>query len=205
MKKLLIVGLLLLLAAAAAAWVKRDAVVGLLSMSKKRAASSGTANVLGMTAKNGKKILVAYFSWGGNTRAVARSIHKRLGGDIFEIVPAKPYPDDYKTTVEAVKAEREAGVRPAIAGPLPDTSGYDVVLLGYPIWWYKEPGIVDTFVTSVSLDNVTVLPFATSGSSPVDESVKSLKELVPNAKFGPGLLANISAKVEPWLKAAGVL
>lgn len=204
MKKLLILVLIVLIAAAAVAWHKRDSVVGLLSMSKKRVASND-ANVLGTTAKNGKKILVAYFSWGGNTRAVARAIHELAGGDLFEIRPEKPYPDEYKSAVEAVKAEREAGVRPAIAGPLPDTSGYDIVLLGYPIWWYREPEIIDAFVAASALDGVTILPFATSGSSTVDESVKHLKEMVPNAKFGSGLLANISSKVEPWLKAEGAL
>ena len=98
-----------------------------------------------------------------------------------------------------------ADARPAIAGPLPDTSGYDLVLLGYPIWWYVEPMAVDTFVTSVKLDGVTVLPFATSGTSSVKASEERLRKLLPAAKFGPGLLANIESTVEPWLKANGAM
>ena len=206
MKKFLLVLLGVLLIGAGVAWYKRDAVIGMLNMSRTRVeATAAEKDVLGQTAKNGKKILVAYFSWGGNTRGVARSIHEKVGGDIFEIRTEKPYPDSYKETVEAAKAEKAADARPALAGPLPDTSGYDLVLLGYPIWWYVEPMAVDTFVTSVKLDGVTVLPFATSGTSSVKASEERLRKLLPAAKVGTGLLANIESTVEPWLKANGAL
>ena len=206
MKKFLLVLLGVLLIGAGVAWYKRDAVIGMLNMSRSRVeATAAEKDVLGQTAKNGKKILVAYFSWGGNTRGVARSIHEKVGGDIFEIRTEKPYPDGYKETVEAAKAEKAADARPAIAGPLPDTSGYDLVLLGYPIWWYVEPMAVDTFVTSVKLDGVTVLPFATSGTSSVKASEERLRKLLPAAKVGTGLLANIESTVEPWLKANGAM
>ena len=206
MKKFLLVLLGVLLIGAGVAWYKRDAVIGMLNMSRSRVeATAAEKDVLGQTAKNGKKILVAYFSWGGNTRGVARSIHEKVGGDIFEIRTEKPYPDGYKETVEAAKAEKAADARPAIAGPLPDTSGYDLGLLGYPIWWYVEPMAVDTFVTSVKLDGVTVLPFATSGTSSVKASEERLRKLLPAAKVGTGLLANIESTVEPWLKANGAM
>ena len=206
MKKFLLVLLGVLLIGAGVAWYKRDAVIGMLNMSRTRVeATASEKDVLGQTAKNGKKILVAYFSWGGNTRGVARSIHEKVGGDIFEIRTEKSYPDGYKETVEAARAEKAADARPALAGPLPDTSGYDLVLLGYPIWWYVEPMAVDTFVTSVKLDGVTVLPFATSGTSSVKASEERLRKLLPAAKFGPGLLANIESTVEPWLKANGAM
>ena len=206
MKKFLLILLALLLIAAGAAWYKRDAVVGLLSMSRQRVeAAAGEKDVLGTTAKNGKKILVAYFSWGGNTRRLARAIHEKIGGDIFEIRTEKPYPDDYKACVAAARDEKAADARPALAGPLPDTGAYDLVLLGYPIWWYVEPMAVDTFVQSARLDGVTVLPFATSGTSSVKASEERLRKLLPAAKVGTGLLANIESTVEPWLKANGAL
>ena len=206
MKKFLLILLAVLLIAAGAAWVKRDAVIGMLNVSRTRVeATAAEKDVLGQTAKNGKKILVAYFSWGGNTRYVARAIHDKVGGDIFEIRTEKPYPDDYKACTEAAKAEKAADARPALAGPLPDTSGYDLVLLGYPIWWYIEPMAVDAFVQSVKLDGVTVLPFATSGTSSIKASEERLHTLLPAAKFGPGLLANIESTVEPWLKANGAM
>jgi len=206
MKKFLLILLVLLFLGACIAWYKRDAVFGLLNMSRTRvAATVNEKDVLGTTAKNGKKILVAYFSWGGNTRNVARAIHAKTGGDIFEIRTEKPYPDDYKACVAAAKDEKAADARPALAGPLPDTSGYDMVLLGFPIWWYVEPMAVDTFVQSVKLDGVNVLPFATSGTSSIKASEERLRQLLPAAKFGPGLLANIESTVEPWLKANGAL
>ena len=206
MKKFLLVLLGVLLIGAGVAWYKRDAVIGMLNMSRSRVeATAAEKDVLGQTATNGTTIRVAYFSWGGNTRGVARSIHEKVGGDIFEIRTEKPYPDGYKETVEAARAEKAADARPAIAGPLPDTSGYDLVLLGYPIWWYVEPMAVDTFVTSVKLDGVTVLPFATSGTSSVKASEERLRKLLPAAKVGTGLLANIESTVEPWLKANGAM
>ncbi len=205
MKKFLTVLAILLTAAACAAWYKRDTIAGLLNMTRTRAASAAGTNVLGQTAKNGKKILTAYFSWGGNTRRVARAVHDLTGGDIFEIVPEKDYPDTYKEAGEAAKAEKESDARPAPVGPLPDTSGYDIVLLGFPIWWYVEPMIIDTFAQSVKLDGVTVLPFATSGGSAIKAAEERLRSLLPKAKVGEGLLANIESKIEPWLKAGGAL
>ncbi len=205
MKKFLTALAILLIAAACAAWYKRDTVMGLLNMSRTRVAAAAEKNILGQTAKNGKKILTVYFSWGGNTRRVARAIHDMAGGDIFEIVPEKDYPDTYKEAGEVAKVEKETDARPAIVGPLPDTSNYDIVLIGFPIWWYVEPMPIDTFVQSVRLDGVTVLPFATSGTSTIKAAEERLRSLLPNAKVGTGLLANIESKIEPWLKAGGAL
>lgn len=81
---------------------------------------------------NGKKILVAYFSWSGNTKAVAEEIHKQVGGDIVEIVPATPYSETYSVTVAKAKAEQAANARPAISTKIADFDKYDVVFLGYP-------------------------------------------------------------------------
>ena len=95
---------------------------------------------------SGKKILVAYFSWSGNTRRVAESIQQKTGADIFEIRPAKPYPKDYHECTEYAKAEKQNGGRPALAENVPNLADYDTVLLGYPIWWYDVPMIICTFL-----------------------------------------------------------
>ena len=81
------------------------------------------------------KVLVAYFSHSGNTREVARQISEATGGDLFEIVPATPYPTEYRAVVDQGKKEIEAGVRPALKNPVGDLSQYDVIFVGSPCWW----------------------------------------------------------------------
>ena len=82
-----------------------------------------------------KKVLVAYFSHSGNTREVARQIGEATGGDLFEIVPATPYPAEYQAVVDQGKKEIAAGVRPALKNPVGDLSQYDVIFVGSPCWW----------------------------------------------------------------------
>ena len=102
----------------------------------KQATNEGASQTM---SKNGKKILVAYFSWSGNTKAVAEEIHKQVGGDIVEIVPATPYSETYSVTVAKAKAEQAANARPAISTKIADCDKYDIVFLGYPNWWGSYP------------------------------------------------------------------
>lgn len=200
MKKIII--LLVVALVAFIAYKGPSGFVGLLSMSRTaQEASEKQKDVLGQAvAKNGQKVLVAYFSWGGNTRKVACKIHELVGGDLYEIKPQVPYPDKYKQAVEVVKIEKSQNLRPAIAGKLPELKNYDVIILGYPIWWHIEPMIVKTFVESTDLKGKVILPFATSGSSDVKESVEDLRKTLPDVEVRDGLLANISAKIKPWLE-----
>lgn len=182
-------------------------VVGLLFMSHSaKPAAAGQTDILGQpVAKNGQKVLVAYFSWGGNTRKAAAKIHNFTGGDLYEIRTAEPYPADYKPTVEIAKKELEQNLRPQLAGALPDLSQYDVIILGYPIWWGIEPMAVKTFIESGNLSGKTILPFATSGGSGVEESVADLRQTLPDSHVKDGLLANISSKIDPWLRTNGMI
>ena len=150
------------------------------------------------------KVLVAYFSWGGTTRKVAQAIQQMTGGDLFEIKTEKPYPTDYHATIDIGKKEKEDNVRPKLAGPLPDMKQYDVILLGYPIWWYIEPMAVKTFVEAQDLSGKTILPFATSGGSGVEGSVSDLRKTLPNAKVKDGILLNSTGGLDGWLKDNGL-
>ena len=162
-------------------------------------------NVLGQArGVTGKKVLVAYFSWGGNTRTVAKLIHEKTGGDLFEIKKDTPYPKDYKPTVDIGKQEKEQDARPKLAGPLPDLKQYDVILLGYPIWWYIEPMAVKTFVEAQDLSGKTILPFATSGGSGVEGSVDDLRKTLPKANVKDGILLNSTGGLDGWLKDNGL-
>ena len=147
------------------------------------------------------KVLVAYFSWGGTTRKVAQAIQQKTGG---EIKTEKPYPTDYHATIDIGKKEKEDNVRPKLAGPLPDMKQYDVILLGYPIWWYIEPMAVKTFVEAQDLSGKTILPFATSGGSGVEGSVSDLRKTLPNAKVKDGILLNSTGGLDGWLKDNGL-
>lgn len=150
------------------------------------------------------KVLVAYFSWGGTTRKVAQAIQQKTCGDLFEIKTEKPYPTDYHATIDIGKKEKEDNVRPKLAGPLPDMKQYDVILLGYPIWWYIEPMAVKTFVEAQDLSGKTILPFATSGGSGVEGSVSDLRKTLPNAKVKDGILLNSTGGLDGWLKDNGL-
>ena len=154
---------------------------------------------------NGKKILVAYFSWSGNTKAVAEEIHKQVGGDIIEIVPATPYSETYSVTIAKAKAEQAANARPAISNKIADFDKYDVIFLGYPNWWGSYPMPVATFVDTYKLDGKIVAPFFTHGGGGEQRCLSDLQKLAPNAKFTQDLVLSGSsakssqAQIKSWL------
>ena len=110
----------------------------------------------------GKKVLVAYFSWSGNTKYAAQYIAQKLGADEFEIIREKPYPTEYTPCTEDAKAEKEAGERPAIKGKVENMAQYDVVFVCVPVWWYTAPMPVFTFLEQYDLKDKTVIPFCTA-------------------------------------------
>ena len=141
---------------------------------------------------NPPKALVAYFSATGTTKGVAERLAGAIGAGLYEIAPETPYGmadldwRDKNSRSSVEMADRAS--RPAIAGPAPDLSGVEVVFVGFPIWWYREPSIVDTFVESnaSALAGKTIVPFATSGGSGMGESSANLQALAPAAKVAEG-------------------
>lgn len=108
-----------------------------------------------------KKILVAYYSYTGNTRAVTRTIAESAGGELFEIVPAKAYPADHDAVVDQARREIDAGVRPALKADRADAGDYDVIFIGSPSWWATIAPPVATFLASHDFKGKTVIPFIT--------------------------------------------
>ncbi len=147
------------------------------------------------------KILIAYFSASGTTARVARAVAGALNGELFEIAPCTPYSAaDLDWNDKQSRSSREMNdpmCRPELAGAVPDVSGYDVVLLGFPIWWYVEPRIVDTFVEAAGLAGKIVIPFATSGGSGIGGAEKSLAEKYPAVNWRSGALLR-SANAASW-------
>ena len=117
------------------------------------------------------KVLVAYFSASGVTKKMAEKLSDAVGADIFEIKPETPY---------------DKNCRPAIAEKLDNMKQYDVVFVGFPVWWYREPSIIDTFMEEYDFAGKTVVPFATSGMSPVGDSGKNMQALAPDARVVAG-------------------
>ena len=139
-----------------------------------------------------KKALVAYFSATGTTKGVAERLAGAIGATLHEIVPAQPYTAadlnwNNKQSRSSVEMADRAS-RPAIAGTVPDLSGVEVVFVGFPIWWYREPSIIDTFVenNAAALAGKTIVPFATSGGSGMGDSSANLQALAPAAKVVEG-------------------
>ena len=152
-----------------------------------------------------RRILVAYFSAGGTTRRAAEEIARAVDGDLCEIVPAQPYTAaDLDWTDRKSRSTLEMndpGCRPAMAASAPDLTGYDAVFIGFPIWWYVEPRIVDTFLEGCDLSGKALIPFATSGGSGIEGAEKSLRARCPKADWKPGKLLNRTGAAG-WAKKA---
>lgn len=151
-----------------------------------------------------QKILVAYFSASGVTERAAKQIAAAVGGDLYEIRPAQPYTDaDLDWTNKQSRSTREMkdpACRPAIAGGVADMDAYDAVFVGFPVWWYVEPRIVDTFLESYDFTGKTLIPFATSGGSGIAGAEKSLRAHCPAANWKDGKLVRGDAAA--WAKGA---
>ena len=138
------------------------------------------------------KALVVCFSATGTTKGVAQRLAAAIGAEFVEIIPAKPYTDadldwrDKKSRSSVEMADRTS--RPAIATAGPNLSDYTTVFVGFPIWWGREPSIIDTFVESNAevLAGKTIVPFATSGGSGMGDSTANLQALAPKAKVTEG-------------------
>ena len=151
-----------------------------------------------------KKVLVAYFSASGVTAQAAETIAETIGADLYEIRPETPYtPADLdwmnRRSRSSVEMNDPAS-RPAIAEPAADIEQYDTILVGFPVWWYVEPRIVDTFLESYDFSGKTMIPFATSGGSGIGKAEQSLKSHCPSAVWKPGKLLN-HADIKAWAKS----
>ena len=119
----------------------------------------------------------------GNTEYMAKIIQENTGADIFRIVPKIPYNvSNHRNLINFAKEEQRNNARPQMANPVGDISKYDIVFVGYPIWWADMPMILYTFFDSVDLSGKTVIPFGTHGGSGFAGTVETIKELEPKAK-----------------------
>lgn len=136
-----------------------------------------------LAAARGSKTLVAYFSRTGNTRVIAGQIRRARGADLFEIMPADPYPEDYEATVGQALKETTAGYRPPLKAAVSNIASYDTVFLGFPIWGMTTPPVVRSFLSKHDLAGKTVVPFITHGGYGVGQSLSVLSKHAPQARL----------------------
>lgn len=153
------------------------------------------------------KKLVAYFSASGTTAKVAKKMAEAIGADLFEIKPEIPYSGadlnwQNKNSRSSVEMNDRSS-RPAIAVKSVNMPQYDVVFVGFPVWWYREPSIIDTFMESYDFAGKTVIPFATSGGSGLGDSAANMQKLAKGAKVVNGKRFSGSASAEELKAWAG--
>ncbi|MDR1535660.1 MAG: flavodoxin [Planctomycetota bacterium] len=170
------------------------------------AASGGNAG----ESAAGRKILVAYFSWGGNTRGIAGEIHRQVGGDIVEIELVKPYSADYHTVLDEALRDQRAQARPELKNQVGDLGPYEVIFLGYPNWWASIPMPVATFLESYDFSGKTIVPFCSHGGGRLGQSVAAIAKLVPKSTILEALSVHYSGgsslpgEIAVWLRKIGI-
>ena len=154
-------------------------------------------------------MLVAYFSWSGNTAEMAAYIAEQTGGDLLEIQPAVPYPEDYGECGDVALAERDSNARPEIANLPASLDSYDTLLIGYPIWWHTAPMIIGTFLESYDLTGMDVYPFTQSASMDEEQFANSMSFVTgcaTGATVRDGLFARAddTAEIDAYLASNGL-
>ena len=135
------------------------------------------------------KILVSYFSASGVTKGVAERVARAINGDLFEIEPVEKYSDadlDWTDQQSRSSIEMRDDIKPEIVGKVSNLDEYDTICLAFPIWWYKEPTIIDKFLEENDMSNKKIYVFVTSGSSSIDSTYKSLKQNFSELNFVDG-------------------
>ena len=156
--------------------------------------------------KEMKKVLIAYFSASGVTEGVAKQLAEVTGGELHKILPEQPYTDadlDWRDKQSRSSVEmQDKNSRPAITNKLANMQDYDVVYVGFPIWWYTCPTIINTFMEAYDFKGKTVIPFATSGGSSIKKACEDLKAAYPDVNWKEGKLLNRASKQEldTWVK-----
>lgn len=158
-----------------------------------------------------KKVLVLYYSQTSNTKTVAQELANKLGADMEEIVPVKPYDGDFQATITRCQQEREQGITPEIKPLTVDLANYDVIFLGYPVWFGTFAPPMGAFLSQADLSGKKIVPFCTFGSGGLDSSIKDMKEKQPKAEIlaGYGVRAArmkaVPNEVDQFLKAGGFI
>ena len=155
-------------------------------------------------------VLIAYFSWGGNTRGIAEEIQRQTGFDLFEIQCETPYSDDYETVLDQAQEDQNIQARPTLAAHVEHMERYDTVILGYPNWWASIPMPIASFLEEYDFAGKTILPFCSHGGGRFGQSLTAIAKLAPEATLLDGLSVSysggstLSENVRKWLEHSGI-
>ncbi|MHB9291132.1 hypothetical protein Holit_00204 [Hollandina sp. SP2] len=161
-------------------------------------------------SQNGK-ILIAYFSWGGNTRSLAEQIQRKTGGDLFEIKTATPYSTHYNTALDQAQNEKQRNHRPPLAARVENIAQYDTVFIGFPNWWGDMPMAVYTFIEGYNFSGKKIIPFCTHGGSGFSGTQRTLRNKLSGASIleglavGSGNVRSSQSNVDRWLRNIGMI
>ena len=156
------------------------------------------------------KILIAFFSWSGNTRGVAQEIQRQTGADVFEITLVHPYSTNYNTVLMEAQEDQHRQARPEIAEHIENFDDYDIILLGYPNWWASIPMPIASFLEEYHFSGKTIIPFCSHGGGRFGQSLTTIAKLAPDAIMGTGLSIHYSGgsalpdDVSAWLIENGI-
>ncbi len=161
--------------------------------------------------KNNKKVLIAFFSWSGNTRGIAQAIQRQTGADLLEITMLHPYTTDYHGVLEGAQRDQKIQARPPLATHVADMGQYDTILLGYPTWWASIPMPVASFLEEYNFAGKTIVPFCSHGGGSFGQSLTAIAKLVPQSRMGEGLSvhygggSDLNEHISAWLKRNGIV
>ena len=179
-----------------------------------RNAVSGFGSVTGegtqVSGGSGEKVLIAFFSWGGNTKGIAEEIQSQTGADLFEIELVNPYSDDYNTVLDEAQRDQNIQARPEIKNKVENMEQYDTIILGYPNWWASIPMPIASFLEEYDFTGKTIIPFCSHGGGRFGQSLTAIAKLAPNAVMGEALSvhysggSSLSEDVADWLKVNNI-
>lgn len=171
--------------------------------------NSGNTDIEEVVPGTNHKILVAYFSWGGNTQHLAQTIADATGADLFRIETVNPYPTDYNECTEVAREKLDNGVRPELNDTVENLDDYDVVFVGCPVWWHTAPMAIWSFLENSEHDfsDKIIVPFCTYASTYREETLAKIVELTPNSLHlqGFGTTGRNTNGVENWLRTIQVI
>lgn len=180
-----------------------------------RNAVGGTGSIVSTGTQNREstdgKVLIAFFSWGGNTKGIAEEIQSQTGADLFEITLVEPYSTDYNTVLDEAQRDQNEQVRPKLAVHVENMEDYDTVILGYPNWWASIPMPIASFLEEYDFTGKTIIPFCSHGGGRFGQSLTAISKLAPDAVMGEALSVHYSGgngladDVEDWLRANGII
>lgn len=163
-----------------------------------------------MAAEPGRgKTLVVFYSWGGNTKAIAEQIHQKTGGDLVELELVKPYSSNYNTCLDEAKRDQAEQARPELKTRIANFEQYDTVIIGYPNWWASIPMPIATLLESYDFSGKTVIPFCSHGGGRLGQSVTDIAKLAPRANVKEALSvhysggSSLSGDIDSWLRKNG--